>query len=161
MLTGKYRLMLVVLLLVVGVDQVSKQLILAHVGLHENITIIPGFFDIVHVKNPGAAFGLFAQQAPAIRNAVLISASFIAIGIILYLFHHSPATYPVLSAGFALILGGAVGNLIDRVRWGEVVDFLDIYIGPYHWPAFNVADSAISVGMAIFVYYVIFRKVPL
>jgi lipoprotein signal peptidase len=82
MLTGKYRLMLVVLLLVVGVDQVSKHLILAHVGLHENITIIPGFFDIVHVKNPGAAFGLFAQQAPAIRNAVLISASFIAIGII-------------------------------------------------------------------------------
>ncbi len=161
MLNGKYRLLLVVSLLVVLVDLVSKYLILAHVGLHESITIIPGFFDIVHVKNPGAAFGLFAQQDPAIRNAVLITASFVAIGVILYLFHQSPTTYPILSAGFALILGGAAGNMIDRIRWGEVVDFFDIYIGPYHWPAFNVADSAISVGMAIFVYYVIIRKVPL
>lgn len=158
---GKYRLLLPAAFLVVIFDQISKYLIVAHVGFHESFAVIPGFFDIVHVRNPGAAFGLFAGQAPIIRNIVLIAASVIATGVILYLFHHAPANYPLLSAGFALILGGAVGNMIDRLRWGHVVDFLDVYVGAFHWPAFNVADSAISVGMVIFAYYVIFRKVPI
>ena len=157
----KYYLLLAVATLVVIIDQVSKYIIVAHIGLYESITVIPGFFNIVHVQNPGAAFGLFAQQAPMIRNIVLIGASVIAMGVIFYLFYQTPATYPLLSAGFALILGGAAGNMIDRLRWGKVVDFLDLYIGSFHWPAFNVADSAISVGMVVFAYYVIFRKVPI
>jgi len=111
--TGKYYLLLAVATLVVIIDQASKYIIVTHVGLYESITVIPGFFNIVHVQNPGAAFGLFSQQAPMIRNIVL------------------------------------------------VVDFLDLYIGSFHWPAFNVADSAISVGMVVFAYYVIFRKVPI
>ena len=159
--TGKYYLLLAVAVLVVIIDQVSKYIIVAHIGLYESITVIPGFFNIVHVQNPGAAFGLFSQQAPMIRNIVLIGASVIAMGVIFYLFYQTPATYPLLSAGFALILGGAAGNMIDRLRWGKVVDFLDLYIGSFHWPAFNVADSAISVGMVVFAYYVIFRKVPI
>jgi signal peptidase II len=159
--TGKYYLLLAVAVLVVIIDQVSKYIIVAHIGLYESITVIPGFFNIVHVQNPGAAFGLFSQQAPMIRNIVLIGASVIAMGVILYLFHQTPATYPLLSAGFALILGGAAGNMIDRLRWGKVVDFIDLYIASFHWPAFNVADSAISVGMVVFAYYVIFRKVPI
>lgn len=159
--TRKYYLLLAVATLVVIIDQVSKYIIVAHIGLYESITVIPGFFNIVHVQNPGAAFGLFSQQAPMIRNIVLIGASVIAMGVILYLFYQAPATYPLLSAGFALILGGAAGNMIDRLRWGKVVDFLDLYIGSFHWPAFNVADSAISVGMVVFAYYVIFRKVPI
>ena len=157
----KYYLLLAVATLVVIIDQVSKYIIVAHIGLYESITVIPGFFNIVHVQNPGAAFGLFSQQAPMIRNIVLIGASVIAMGVILYLFYQTPATYPLLSAGFALILGGAAGNMIDRLRWGKVVDFLDLYFGSFHWPAFNVADSAISVGMVVFAYYVIFRKVPI
>lgn len=159
--TGKYYLLLAVATLVVIIDQVGKYIIVAHVGLYESITVIPGFFNIVHVQNPGAAFGLFSQQAPMIRNIFLIGASVIAMGVIFYLFYQTPATYPLLSAGFALILGGAAGNMIDRLRYGKVVDFLDFYIGSFHWPAFNVADSAISVGMVVFAYYVIFRKVPI
>jgi signal peptidase II len=159
--TGKYYLLLAVATLVVIIDQASKYIIVTHVGLYESITVIPGFFNIVHVQNPGAAFGLFSQQAPMIRNIVLIGASVIAMGVIFYLFYQTPATYPLLSAGLALILGGAAGNMIDRLRWGKVVDFLDLYIGSFHWPAFNVADSAISVGMVVFAYYVIFRKVPI
>ncbi len=161
MLTGKYRLLLAVAMLVVIFDQVGKYLIVAYVGMYETIAVIPGFFNIVHVRNPGAAFGLFANQAPMIRNIVLISASVVAMVFILYLFHQTPTTYPLLSVGFAMILGGAAGNLIDRIRWGRVVDFLDLHIGSFHWPAFNIADSAISVGIVIFAYYVIFRKVPI
>lgn len=161
MLTGKYRLLLAVAMLAVILDQVGKYLIIAHVDMYETITVIPGFFNIVHVRNPGAAFGLFANQAPMIRNIVLISASVVAMVVILYLFHQTPATYPLLSAGFAMILGGAAGNLIDRIRWGRVVDFLDLHLGSFHWPAFNIADSSISVGIVIFAYYIIFRKVPI
>ena len=160
MLNGKYRLALLAAVLVTIFDQASKYLIIAYVGLYESFSIIPGFFDIIHVQNPGAAFGIFAGQAPEIRNIVLIGASVTAVCVILFLFYSTPSFYHILSIGYGLILGGAVGNMIDRVQWGYVVDFIDIYIGASHWPAFNIADSAISIGMLIFFYYVIFRKVP-
>ena len=79
---------------------------------------------------------------------------------ILYFYKNTPKKYSMLATGFALILGGALGNLIDRIRLGEVVDFLDFYIGSYHWPAFNVADSAISVGVAILLFHLVFKKMP-
>jgi signal peptidase II len=82
-------------------------------------------------------------------------------GLVLYLYKNTPSEYPVLSAGFALIFGGALGNMIDRIRLGEVIDFIDLYIAHMHWPAFNIADSAISIGMVIFGFYIVFRKVPL
>ena len=78
----------------------------------------------------------------------------------LYFYNKTPKSFVLLSIGFALVIGGAVGNLIDRIRMGKVVDFLDFYIGNLHWPAFNVADSAVSIGMIIFVFHLVFKKLP-
>jgi signal peptidase II len=86
--------------------------------------------------------------------------SSLAVGLIFYFYRNTPKTHPLLATGFALIFGGALGNLIDRVRFGKVVDFLDFYLGSYHWPAFNIADSAITVGVAIFLIHLVFKKLP-
>jgi signal peptidase II len=83
-----------------------------------------------------------------------------AVGLIFYFYHKTPPGQTLLSTGFALIFGGAIGNLIDRVRFGMVVDFLDFYIGRHHWPAFNIADSAITVGIFIFIYHLVVKKMP-
>lgn len=79
---------------------------------------------------------------------------------ILYFYHQTPRSHPFFGFALALIFGGAVGNLIDRLRFGEVVDFLDVYVGAYHWPAFNIADSAVTVGVIIFLLHILFKKVP-
>jgi signal peptidase II len=84
----------------------------------------------------------------------------VAMGLIAYFYRNTPKSYPYLGAALAMIFGGAVGNLIDRLRFGEVIDFLDVYVGAYHWPAFNVADSAITVGITIFIFHVVLGKMP-
>jgi signal peptidase II len=86
--------------------------------------------------------------------------SSLAVCVIFYFYKNTPRTHAFLASGFALIFGGAIGNLIDRIRFGKVVDFLDVYIVTYHWPAFNVADSAITVGMIVFVFHILFKKMP-
>jgi signal peptidase II len=146
--------------LVVLLDQVTKMLILRSLPLHDSFTVIPGFFNITHVHNPGGAFGLLADQSPLIRKILFLAVSALASLVVLYFYLRTPSGYRWLSAGFALIFGGAVGNLIDRLRFGIVVDFLSFYIGPYHWPAFNVADSAITVGVVIFGLHILFNKLP-
>jgi signal peptidase II len=129
-------------------------------ALYQSITVIPGFFSLTHIHNPGGAFGFLAQQDASIRIGIFILASTGAIFFIFLFYRQIPKTPPVLSAGLALIFGGAIGNLIDRLRFGEVVDFLDFYVGALHWPAFNVADSAITVGVAIFIAQLLLRKLP-
>lgn len=146
--------------LVVVIDQATKYLVVAMMPLHTRITVIPGFANLVHVRNPGGAFGIFADADPMVRIFLFLGVAAVAAGLVLYLHMRTPARYRLLTAGFALIFGGAAGNLIDRVAYGNVVDFIDIHIGPRHWPAFNVADSAISVGMAIFAYYLVIKKIP-
>jgi signal peptidase II len=91
---------------------------------------------------------------------LFVAAALLAIGLILYYYAHTPDTHRFLSLALALVLGGAVGNLIDRFRFGKVVDFLDVYVRGLHWPAFNVADSAITVGIFIFIYHLLFKKMP-
>ena len=113
--------------------------------------LIDGFFNIVHVRNPGAAFGFLAGAPPLFRYIFFIAVTVAAILLILHYLRVSRIEEPSLVSALALILAGAVGNLIDRVRFGEVVDFLDVYIGAHHWPAFNVADSAITVGAAVLI----------
>jgi len=146
--------------IVVLADQVTKKIIMASLALHEYIVVIDGFFNITHVLNPGGAFGFFATQSEMVRKLVfLVLSSGVAL-FILWFYRRVAVTHVFLSWGLALIFGGAVGNLIDRFRYGHVVDFLDFYIGTAHWPAFNVADSAISVGMTILIFHVIFKKMP-
>jgi len=101
-----------------------------------------------------------ANHSSVLRIIVFLFFSSLATCLIFYFYKKTPVEYSVLAAGFALIFGGAIGNLIDRIRFGEVVDFLYFYIGSFHWPAFNVADSAVSIGMVIFAYHLFFKKLP-
>ena len=134
---------------VIALDQASKQVIIRGLRLGQGIPVIPGFFDIVFVLNPGAAFGFLATLPESVRNPFFIAIS--AAAAVLILFYHVRYAQQrgLASVALALILGGAVGNLLDRLRYGMVVDFLDAHIYQYHWPAFNIADSAISVGVAL------------
>ncbi|MBF0209971.1 MAG: lipoprotein signal peptidase [Desulfamplus sp.] len=144
---------------VVILDQFTKYLIATTLMLHETVSITP-FFNITHVLNPGGAFGLFADHSAVVRKFFFLFVSSVVACAILWFYIKTADGYPLLASGLAAIFGGAVGNLIDRFRYGKVVDFLDFYIGYYHWPAFNVADSAICVGMAIFIYHVLLNKMP-
>ncbi|MFH1154643.1 MAG: signal peptidase II [Pseudomonadota bacterium] len=144
---------------VIILDQVTKAVITGTLVLHESITVIPGLFDITHVLNPGGAFGLFARHSPGIRTFFFLIVSSLVACLILWFYRQTSERHLLLSCGLAGIFGGAVGNLIDRFRFGQVVDFLDFYIGNHHWPSFNIADSAISIGMAIFLYHVVFNKI--
>jgi len=160
MLQKKYINLAIVSGAIVLADQITKALILKYLPLHHSIPVIEGLFDLTHILNPGGAFGLMADMSVVVRTVVFLFISSLAVGLILYFYIKTPPGYALLAAGFALIFGGAIGNLIDRVRFGMVVDFLDFYIGKYHWPAFNIADSAITVGLFIFIYHLLFKKLP-
>ena len=156
----KYQKLAVVAGTVIVFDQIAKTVVLNNLPLHRSIAVIPGFFSLTHIQNPGGAFGFLASQSSSVRNLIFLVISSLAACLIFYFYRHTPKTHPLLATGFALIFGGALGNLIDRVRFGKVVDFLDFYIGSYHWPAFNVADSSITVGVAIFIFHLVFNKMP-
>jgi signal peptidase II len=160
MLKNKYIKLAVVAGLVVLADQITKALIIKYLPYHQSVTIITGFFDLTHIQNPGGAFGLMARMSATVRTLVFLLASSVAVGLIFYFYRKTPPSYAFLAVGFALIFGGAIGNLIDRVRLGIVIDFLDVYVGKYHWPAFNIADSAITVGIFIFGFHLLFKKLP-
>ena len=135
---------------VVIVDQLTKLWIMTTFALHEQQNIIPGFFDLVYVTNTGAAFGFLAGSKTWLRQAFFVAVSIVALIVIVYAYGHLKKQGRIFVYALGLIAGGAVGNLIDRLRFGSVVDFLDFYLGSYHWPAFNAADSAITVGVALF-----------
>ncbi|HKK90400.1 MAG TPA: signal peptidase II [Desulfobacteraceae bacterium] len=146
---------------VVAADQITKSLVTKFLAVYETVPVITGLFNITHVLNPGGAFGLFAQHSAEVRQFFFLFVSTLVAGLILWFYKQTARTHLVLSSALACIFGGAVGNLIDRFRLGKVVDFLDFYIAAWHWPAFNIADSAICVGMAIFIYYVVVKQVEL
>jgi len=150
-----YLLFVITVLVIVVLDQVTKIYIDTHMTLHESIPVVQGFFNITYVRNPGAAFGFLADASPTVRALFLIGVSIFASGLIVYYIAKMKTEDILLTYGMSLILGGAVGNLIDRIRLGEVIDFLDVYISTYHWPAFNVADSAVTVGAVILFYKLI------
>jgi signal peptidase II len=143
---------------VIVFDIWTKALVLARIDLHETIPIIPSFFQLVHVRNTGAAFGIGANASsrlvPLLLNFGAIAVFFVVVVYAL----RSAVSDRLLQTGLHLILGGAIGNLLDRFRFGYVVDFLDVYVGSKHWPAFNVADSAICIGIALL--FLDMRKKP-
>jgi signal peptidase II len=141
---------------VVLLDRLSKWLVETRLDLHDTVNLIPGFFRVTHVQNKGAAFGLFAETTSEWRVTILVMFSVVALIVVaglLWKNHHSMVTTGI---GLSLILGGAVGNLWDRLVAGHVVDFLDFYVGTYHWPAFNVADSAIVSGALLLIAEILF-----
>ncbi len=161
--TGKtLSLLLLIVLVVVGLDQLTKIQVEEALELYEIVPVIDGVFNLTLNYNKGAAFGIFADLPDSFRHIVLWGVSGIAFIAILYFLFVEYATNMGAQLSLALILGGAIGNGIDRASRGEVVDFLDFYYGTYHWPAFNVADSAISVGAVLLVIISIFysRREP-
>jgi signal peptidase II len=136
-------------LLVLALDQISKLLVIDQLTPYVDVIAVTGFFNLVHVHNTGAAFSLFADQ-PGWQRDFFIGVALIATGVILYLMRKTQGRR-TFSIALALILGGAIGNVIDRILYGHVIDFLDVYVAGWHWPAFNIADSAISVGAVMLI----------
>jgi signal peptidase II len=147
-------------LLVVAIDRVTKWTVARRLSLHDSIQIIPGFFRIIHAENPGAAFGIFADSPSQWKLGMLIGFSIIALVIVSAMLWKNSHTMTSTGIGLALILGGAAGNLWDRLVSHQVVDFLLFYVGPHQWPAFNVADSAIVAGAGLLVIEIMFTKSP-
>lgn len=147
-------------LLIVLLDRATKWVVAKDISLHDGIQIIPGFFRITHIENRGAAFGLFADSPAQWKIAMLVLFSMVALVVVSALLWRNSHAMTTTGIGLALILGGAVGNLWDRLLNGRVVDFLLFYISRYQWPAFNVADSAIVCGAGLLVFEILFAKVP-
>lgn len=130
-------------------DQLTKYLVAANNSLYDSTEIIPGFFNLVYVTNKGAAFSMFADMQSPLRHYFFLGAAFLACLGLTIINVRLDGRQRVYRAALGLIAGGAAGNLIDRLRHGAVIDFLDFYWGSYHWPAFNVADSCICVGAVL------------
>ncbi|KAF0158852.1 MAG: signal peptidase II [Syntrophaceae bacterium] len=143
---------------IITLDQITKSAITSRLTLHESYPVINGFFNLVYVMNPGAAFGFLANASETFRYIFFTGITVLATGLIIYYLFKSNPRNLMLVSSLTLIFGGAVGNLIDRLRFGAVVDFLDVYIGTAHWPAFNVADSAITVGAILMIWEMILNR---
>ncbi|MBI5236676.1 MAG: signal peptidase II [Deltaproteobacteria bacterium] len=153
---GKMRLIAAITAVsVFAADMITKAVITHTFMLGESREVAAGFFNVVYVINRGAAFS-FLANAGLLGTVFLISASIVALGVLAYLINQSKN--PLTSIALSLVAGGAVGNLVDRARLGFVVDFLDVHVKGYHWPAFNVADSAITIGVGLAVYAFYIKK---
>ncbi|GAB4174310.1 MAG: signal peptidase II [Geothermobacteraceae bacterium] len=144
---SRYGILLAVTLVVGAVDQWTKYLVLKSFRLYESVPVIDGLFNLTYVRNKGAAFGILADSDW--RRPFFIVVTLVACAFILGYLRRLGNERRLAPLSLSLIFAGALGNLIDRVRFGEVIDFLDVYWRQYHWPAFNVADSAITVGVGL------------
>jgi len=145
-------------LLVILIDRWTKRLVATRIALYTHIQIIPGFFRLTHTENTGAAFSLFADSPAHWKTAMLIGFSMVAMVIVSVLLWKQRQALTMTGIALSLILGGAAGNLWDRVLSGRVVDFLLFYVGRYQWPVFNMADSAIVVGAGLLVLEILFSS---
>lgn len=141
---------------VLVLDQITKYFIQTHVRLYDIIPVVPGFFNITHVRNKGAAFGILSTLPEFWRSAFFITVTLIAVAAISALIVKTHERLPLYA--FSLIAGGAIGNVVDRIRYGEVVDFIQWYVKSFYWPSFNVADSAISIGVVLLAFEMLFGK---
>lgn len=153
---NKYFLVGTIATAVILLDQATKMLVMARFRLYESVAVIPGFFNLSYVRNKGAAFGILSGDHGMWRIVFFVTLTIAAVVIIALMIRKTHDRMQLWA--FSLIAGGAVGNLIDRVRFGEVVDFIDWHVKSYHWPTFNMADSAISVGVGLLAIDLLFRK---
>jgi signal peptidase II len=152
-----YFLLVVVTL---ALDRWTKAWILNRFDLNESVPVIDGLFNITYVRNTGVAFGILSSISSPVKSGLLsLFTAFAAIVVIVYSLR-SPAHNRLLQTALALILGGAIGNLSDRLAYGYVVDFLEFYFRAYHWPSFNIADSAITIGVALLALEIIRNEIP-
>lgn len=142
-----YYLFTIPALAVIVLDQVSKYIIARTIPVYGSVTVIDTFFNLVHVRNRGMAFGLLNKPDIGLLFYLTVVASIGAVALLIYWAIRLKNDDRKTALGLSLILGGAIGNMVDRLRFREVIDFLDFYIGSYHWPSFNLADSAITIGI--------------
>ena len=136
----------VLVALIVAGDQFTKALVAGSIPEHAVIPLIPGVLNLTHVRNAGIAFGLFSDSPAPWKTALLVAVSGVLLAAIVVMIWRTRQLPWESGVGLSLMLGGALSNQIDRVRWGGVIDFVDVYVSSYHWPSFNLADSAIVVG---------------
>jgi signal peptidase II len=169
-MSTKYRIFFPLALCIVFLDQITKMWVVAEIPYGKGIPLINNFFTLVHYRNTGAAFGLFSDSSSMWRDPFFFTIGAVVLGVILYYLKKSDSRERYLSVIFGLLAGGILGNIIDRIRFGNVVDFLSFHIGheiidttifgvhfnfPLEWPAFNVADSAITIAMLLSIYYIL------
>jgi signal peptidase II len=154
----QYHLLLIIAAVVVSCDQLTKLYVDAVMLPYQSITVLENYFNITYIRNPGGAFGLFAQANRALVRPFLLGLSGLAVVIIIAIYHSTPTDRLLARVAFSLILSGAIGNLIDRLRFDGVIDFLDVHWYHYHWPAFNIADAAISLGVGLLCWELLFGK---
>jgi len=148
-------LFIAISIIVIALDFYTKYLVMAKMYLGESIPILSNYLNLTYVRNSGAAFGFLAQTQSPWKPVFFWSVSVFAIVFLIYYYLSTPKAAIKTRCALSLLFGGALGNIIDRMRWGEVIDFIDVYWGKYHWPAFNIADSCICVGMGLLVYCMI------
>jgi signal peptidase II len=149
---------LLIALAIVLLDRWTKRLVAQRISLYSHIQIIPGFFRLTHTENTGAAFSLFADSSAPWKTGLLIAFSGIALVVVSVLLWKNERGHVATGVGLALIMGGALGNLWDRLARGRVIDFLLFYFKRYQWPVFNLADSAIVIGAGLLVLEILFHK---
>jgi len=153
----KYWVLLISCFVIISLDQWTKYTVLQRLPLHQSLEVIPGFFNLTHVRNTGGAFGIFGGNKGGIGSLLFVLVSLIAIGSILFLFVKAKEDEKSLALSFSLVLSGAIGNLTDRLLHGEVIDFLEFYVSSFHWPSFNIADSAICIGIGLMALELLIR----
>ena len=148
-LRNKYIFLFVISSSLIVIDQYTKFMVTLHIPLSYSINVVEGFFNLTHVRNSGVAFGIFSEQNSELKPYLLIFVSIIAIIAILVIFHQTGKDKRMVQGALVLVFSGAIGNLIDRVLHKEVSDFIDIFFNNRHWPAFNVADACITIGVML------------
>jgi len=154
---GRLRLAALVAAAVVVADQATKAAVERSMTLHQSIDVLP-FFALTYLRNTGAAFGVLAAAPASVRLPLFFLVTVVAVGALVSFVRRTPPDARSLVAALGAVLGGALGNLVCRVRYGEVIDFLDLHWGAVHWPPFNVADSAITVGVAFLLIHGLWRE---
>lgn len=153
----KYIIFIFISLYILIVDQWTKYVVQQKLPLYTRVEVIPGFFNLTHVRNKGGAFGIFGGEKFGFGSVFFVVVSIFAVISLLYIYLKVKNENKRIYFPFSLIIGGAIGNLLDRIRLGEVIDFLDFKIFSFHWPAFNIADSAISLGVFFLAYGLLFQ----
>ena len=159
-LRNKYLFLFVISSSLIVIDQYTKFMVTLHIPLSYSINVVEGFFNLTHVRNSGVAFGIFSEQNYELKPYLLIFVSIIAIIAILIIFHQTESGKKLVQTGLVLLFSGAIGNLIDRVLHKEVIDFIDIFFGNKHWPAFNIADACITIGVMLLAADMLVNRKP-
>ncbi len=148
----------VIILALLSIDQLTKALIARSILFQSSKSIIPGFFNLTHIRNRGAIFGFFSHSESRVLFIILTLVSLVALGLVIYYFFKTPSSQILMKISLSVILAGALGNLMDRLFRGYVIDFLDFHIKNWHWPSFNVADACITIGAFLLIFILVFKR---